>query len=387
MYCISLTNEQRQDLQRRTRQTEFAPSTRDRLEMVRLSDASWSVPTIARHLGQHEQTVRAWIKAFLAGGFDALRNKPRGGKQSALTPAILEAVRTEVTTSQRTWTAAQIADWVAEQYGVRVSAGRLRVHLKRAKLSYQRTSRSLKHKQHPDEVAERQVTLETLEKKGDAGLIDLCHLDEAGFSMTLPTTYSWFPTGTRLCVPYEAPQGRRLNAIGAHFPHGPLAGGFVYQTWASLPKRRAKQQRKTPEAIAAAHGLAVNEVGPIDAARFLAFVWQVAGRPHEARTDWQRARPLMIVLDNYSVHKSQTVEDARPQLEAADVHLVYLPAYCPELSAMEPVWNDVKQHHLPIRSFEHVAALKRAVDTALACKADQLQQAYAQTTNVQRAAT
>src|SRR5947209_16202140 len=104
MYRITLTDEQRHEVRRRTRQADLAPSTRDRLEMVRLSDAGWSVPRIARHLGQHEQTVRAWIKAFLDGGFDALPNKPRGGKQSALTASMLESVRVVVATGERTWT-------------------------------------------------------------------------------------------------------------------------------------------------------------------------------------------------------------------------------------------------------------------------------------------
>ena len=169
MYRIALTDAQRQELRQRTRQKGLAPSTRDRLEMVRLSDAGWSVPKIARHLGQHEQTVRAWIKAFLDGGFDALPNKPRGGKASALTAAMLEAIRTEVAKGERTWTAAQLADWVAEHHGVRLSTDRLRVHLRRAKISWQRTSRTLKHKQDPDEVAERQAVLEELEKKGLLG--------------------------------------------------------------------------------------------------------------------------------------------------------------------------------------------------------------------------
>lgn len=166
MYRIVLTDGQRHDLNRRTRQGGLAPSTRDRLEMVRLSNAGWSVPRIARYLDQHEQTVRAWIKAFLVGGFAALPNKPRGGKHSAVTPAMLDAVRTEVAERQRTWTAGQIADWVAEHYSVRISAGRMRLHLKRAKISYQRTSRSLKHKQNLEEVAERKAILEALEKKG-----------------------------------------------------------------------------------------------------------------------------------------------------------------------------------------------------------------------------
>ncbi len=166
MYRITLTDEQREELQRRTRQPGLTPSTRDRLEMVRLSDAGWSIPKIAHHLGAHEQTVRSWIKAFLTGSFDALPNKPRGGKQSALTPAMLEAVRTEIAPGQRTWDAGQLADWVAEHQGVRMSASRLRIHLKRAKLSYKRTSRSLRHKQKPDEVAEKEAQLQALVKKG-----------------------------------------------------------------------------------------------------------------------------------------------------------------------------------------------------------------------------
>jgi transposase len=165
MYRVRLTDEQRADLHRRTRQRGIIPSTRDRVEMIRLSDAGWSVPKIARHLDQHEQTVRFWIKAFLAGGFDALPNQPRGGKQSRLTAAMLDELRSEIITSQRTWTAPQLADWLADHYGLRLSTGRLRVHLKRAKLSYQRTSRSLKHTQQPDEVAAGAARLDNLEKK------------------------------------------------------------------------------------------------------------------------------------------------------------------------------------------------------------------------------
>ena len=205
--------------------------------------------------------------------------------------------------------------------------------------------------------------------------------------MTLPVCRSWFPVGARLAVPYEAPRGRRVNAIGAHFTHGPAAGRFAYQTWATLPKSRAERPRKTPAEVAAAHGLPLDEVGPIDAERFLASVWRIAGREADAPAGWRRERPLMVVLDNYSVHPSQTVATASPQLAGARVHLVYLPSYCPELAAIEPDWNDVKQHQLPVRSFAHVADLKRAVDDALERKAHQLQQQYAETTNIGRSPT
>ena len=169
MYRIRLTEDQRQELRHRTRQAGIAPSFRDRLEMVRLCDAGWSVPKIALHLGAHENTVRAWIKAFIANGFDALSNKPRGGDTSDVTPAMIEAARAEISKGTRTWSASEVADWIAQQHGVRISPGRMRVHLARANLSYQRTSRSLKHKQKPEDVAKRKDQLHELEKRGSWG--------------------------------------------------------------------------------------------------------------------------------------------------------------------------------------------------------------------------
>jgi hypothetical protein len=217
-------------------------------------------------------------------------------------------------------------------------------------------------------------------------MTDLCHLDEAGFALTLPTTYSWYPRGQRLRVPYQAPQGRRVNVLGAYFTHGPEAGRLEYQSWAVLPKSRARKPRTTPEERAAAHGLSADEVGPIDAERLMAFLWHLAGRPAEAPPTWRRARPLVIALDNYSVHTSQTVIAAQPAWAAANVELVYLARYCPEQSDIEPLWNDVKAHQLPIRSYEQVADLKHAVDEALARKAQQLQLAHEKPTDIHRRA-
>lgn len=54
--------------------------------------------------------------------------------------------------------------------------------------------------------------------------MDLCHLDEAGFALTVPTTYTWSLRGERPRVPYQAPRGRRVNVLGAYVTHGPPAG-------------------------------------------------------------------------------------------------------------------------------------------------------------------
>lgn len=200
--------------------------------------------------------------------------------------------------------------------------------------------------------------------------------------MTLATSSSWFLKGQRLEVPYQAPQGRRVNAIGAHFTHGVEAGRLETQSWAVLPKSRAKQPRVSMAARAAAEGLKEEEVGPSDAERVVAFVWRIAGRPADAPAEWKRERALYVVWDNYAVHKSATVRAAQETWAAAGIHVVALAAYCPEQSGIEPVWNDVKQHQMPIRSFERVVELKHAVDHALACKAAQLRRRAEQSMNV-----
>jgi transposase len=164
VYKLDLTTEQRREYDHLAEQPNLAPCVRDRLEMIRLSHCGWSIPRIASRLQQHDQTVRYWIKAFLLGGFEALEDKPHGGKVSELTPEILADVIAHIRTSQQTWTAAQIADWTAEHYQVRISPGRMRVHLRRAELAYKRTSRSLKHKQKAEEVALKAIGLETLQK-------------------------------------------------------------------------------------------------------------------------------------------------------------------------------------------------------------------------------
>ena len=103
------------ELIRRTRRPRITPRTRDRLEMLRLSDAGWSIPRIAEHMHQHEQTVRRWVKVFLLDGFDALVDPPRPGKPSAITSDIVAEVRQWIEKGDRIWTAGQIAEEVARK--------------------------------------------------------------------------------------------------------------------------------------------------------------------------------------------------------------------------------------------------------------------------------
>ena len=164
MYRVRLTEEQREELRRRTRGANVKPRTRDRLEMVRLSDAGWAVPRIAVHLRVSPRRVRFWIGRFLDDGFEALPDQPHSGRPSRVTPQMVEALRAELAKEERTWTLEQLSVWLEETQGVCLSPSRLGKRLRREKLSCRRTEPDLGHKQDPEQVAQAQQGLETLEK-------------------------------------------------------------------------------------------------------------------------------------------------------------------------------------------------------------------------------
>jgi len=182
--------------------------------------------------------------------------------------------------------------------------------------------------------------LESLTGHARAAAIALYFLDESGFAPTLPPGYTWARMGTRAIVPYVAPQGRRVNVIGALAPHG--------------PRPRLAYQSRT---------------GKIDSAAFLEFLWHdVAGlpaAPDRLPPGYRRGRPCVLVLDNYSVHRSAVVKEVLPALAVAGVTCFYLPPYSPELNAIEPLWRHVKHEDMPVRSYDTADALKEAVDDVL----------------------
>jgi transposase len=88
--------------------------------------------------------------------------------------------------------------------------------------------------------------------------------------------------------------------------------------------------------------------------------------------DDRRARPCVIVLDNYSVHRSRPVKEAIPGLAERGVHFCFLPAYSPDLNPIEALWKQVKYQDLPQRSYPTDVALQEAVEAALADRARRL---------------
>jgi transposase len=122
-----------------------------RVEVVRRSASGETVPRIARALGLHEQTARQWVARYLEEGPAGLADRPRSGGPRRVGDAALEAACAQLDVAAdspdgRSWTRGQLAAWLGEERGVRVSADRLGRLLRRRGYRYKRTKRTVAHK-------------------------------------------------------------------------------------------------------------------------------------------------------------------------------------------------------------------------------------------------
>ncbi len=75
-------------------------------------------------------------------------------------------------------------------------------------------------------------------------------------------------------------------------------------------------------------------------------------------------KPVVIVLDNGPIHVSKATTAAL----AARAHWLtveWLPKYAPELNDIEPVWRDLKAHHLAHQTFAAADDLDLAIHAAV----------------------
>ena len=163
MLRTSLTDARRAELHA-LRRADLPPVARDRLEMVLLSDAGWSAPRIARHVGRHPHTARAALQGFAADGAKAFHPGRPG-------PDPDHALRAEVTGKlagllgqDRTWTSRQLAEAVRAD-GVAIGHRQTRRYLGLLRAGYRRTAQTVGHKQDPRKAERAGRVLGSLEKK------------------------------------------------------------------------------------------------------------------------------------------------------------------------------------------------------------------------------
>ena len=111
---------------------------RTRAQMILLSaEQNMTAQQIGQLVRKNDQTVRRWIKRYNAEGVNGLADAPRPGAPAKVTPEYCERLLNIVRQRPRAleqpyslWTLARLADFMAEETGMRVSAVTVRRILK-----------------------------------------------------------------------------------------------------------------------------------------------------------------------------------------------------------------------------------------------------------------
>lgn len=111
---------------------------RTRAQMILLaSEQGMTAPAIAGIVRENDQTVRNWLKRYEAEGVEGLTDAPRPGSPRKVTSEYVKQLVDVVRRRPRSlelsfsmWTLVRLADYMAEQTGIRVEAETVRVHLK-----------------------------------------------------------------------------------------------------------------------------------------------------------------------------------------------------------------------------------------------------------------
>ena len=112
---------------------------RTRAQMVLLAaEQRMTAPAIAVIVREDDQTVRNWLKRYLAEGIEGLKDRPMPGAPPKITPAYEEQLLAAVRRRPRSlgqpysmWTLQRLADYMAEQTGLRVADETVRKLLKK----------------------------------------------------------------------------------------------------------------------------------------------------------------------------------------------------------------------------------------------------------------
>jgi transposase len=177
-----------------------------------------------------------------------------------------------------------------------------------------------------------------LQISATCGAIRLKYLDEAGFSLWSPASYTYIKVGEQKQIRQSKKRGKRLNILGIYSQGQNLnyalsIGSFTQDNFINILDKEAREAAQ-----------------------------------NRAKT----GADTIIVLDNYSIHKSHQVRAKEREGQSLGLYLFFLPTYSPELNLIEGEWHQIKTHEISGRMFKDEYDLVQAVKESLTHRSAQV---------------
>jgi transposase len=336
---VSLSKEEDQQLLNLQQHPETPPRVRYRAEIVRLNAYGWSVSQIADYKKLSSHTVRKSLRNWSNQGLEGLWEAGGRGRKKGWKEEDIQYLEITIEQEQRTYNSRQLAAKLKQDRGVKLSPDRIRKLLKKKGWRWKRTRYKPPPTANPEYKKAKQADLEWLLWSHSAGEICLKFLDESGFCLWSPVSYSYAKVGQQKVLQQTKKRGKRLNILGLYSPkvsfdYGLKLGSFKGNSYLKLMNWQAEQAQKR-----------LLETGQI----------------------------TVIVQDNHPVHKSKEVRQYWNQWQEQGLYLFHLPTYSSEMNLIEIEWHQIKTHELAGRIFEDEYDLAIAVIDGVETRAQKRQ--------------
>ncbi len=158
----SLTDEEHHTIERLAQSRTAAARMVERARIIWHAAHGATVPTIARQLHLHDQTVRLWLKRFNTGGLAALGDAPRPGRPATYTPDEVSVVIATALTKPDTlglpfgmWTLDRLEAYLNEQCQIAIKRSRIDELLLAEGLRWRQDETWFSERVDPDFAAKR----------------------------------------------------------------------------------------------------------------------------------------------------------------------------------------------------------------------------------------
>lgn len=171
-----------------------------------------------------------------------------------------------------------------------------------------------------------------LEMAAAGGEIQLKYLDESGFCLWSPVSYSYSRVGQQKRMEQTKPiYGWRISILGLWQP----GQGFEY-------------------------GLAKGGFNSLSYIELMNWVADTA-----AQTLAATGQITVVVQDNGSLHKSKITQAQWERWAAQGLVMFFLAPYCSEMNPIEGEWHQLKAHEMAGQMFDNAYDLAMAVEASV----------------------
>ena len=301
-----------------------------RIAVRAVEEKNYSPELVADFLGISRSSIYDWLRRYHAQGESALDTKQAPGGLVVMTPEMDQWLKETILNSTPQdhgydtvlWTLAILVELLKKQFNTWVSDSTVALHLHRMRLSCQKPCYRALGRNLTKIAAFVNNEFPEIQRLAQEQGADILFEDESGIGVMTRSGRTWGEVNSPPQVRVSDERGG-YNVLSMVTAQGEL----VYEV----------------------------EEQNIDSERYIAFLGRVLEK---------RSRPIFVIADNASFHKSNLVKEF-VQKNSQKIQLFFLPPYAPELNPDEQVWNEIKHRELGKQPIKNKSDLHQRIYSAL----------------------